>query len=244
VIEAVGKYIADRNKQVRINMENRDLGIAAHRFTEAATMSNYVKGFTWMGVPVIQYPSDMMVLQELIWQVKPNTIIECGVAFGGLTVFMASVVQNWGGGVVGVDIDIRPHTREIIRKGGFNNDIILIEGDSSALYTFDEVRKVTEPPTMVVLDSNHTHDHVLHELMMYGQLVGVGSYMVVFDSSLEQFAHLETADRPWGRGNNPYTAVQEWLKTELGSKFEVDREVEQRALITSAKGGWLKRVRE
>lgn len=214
------------------------------QFTEHLVKTDYVRKHTWMGIPILQYPTDLMVLQELIWKIKPKTIIECGVAFGGLTVFMASLLSSKfesgnNNSVYAIDINFRPDARKELHNSGQNN-IKIINGSSIDLKTFIKINH--RDPTIVVLDSNHIHTHVLAELKLYSPLVSVGSYIVVFDTAIEFFGHLDkNQDRPWGKGNNPWTAVQTFMKD--NDEFVVDKEIEQKAIVTAAPGGWLRRIR-
>lgn len=250
-------YIHDRDEQAKKNLEDRDLHVFTSRFTEELVRTNYTKNFTWMGIPIIQYPTDLMVMQELIWKIRPTMIIETGVAFGGMTLFYAEMLKNtWDQTnsapikrVIGIDIEIRPHTHEAIEKSKFATLIKLIQRSSidkrNAYYIRQRHWGGFHPwdRILVSLDSNHTHNHVLKELQLYAPLVSVGSYIVVFDTAIEFFGHLDkNQDRPWGKGNNPWTAVQSFMTSDMGKNFVVDREVEQRALITAAPGGWLRRV--
>jgi cephalosporin hydroxylase len=256
IMNATETYLHNRDEQIKENMENRDLQMMTSRYTEELVKSNYVKNFTWRGVPVLQYPQDIMVMQEIIWKVKPDYIIEIGVAFGGMTVFYANLLNLIGHGhVIAVDIDIRPHAIDVFRhfKIKYSDDIpfgtdAIVPVEESSI-SENALRKVREAintfgrgKILVSLDSNHTHNHVLQELRLYAPLVSVGSYIVVFDTSVEFFGHLDkNQDRPWGKGNNPWTAVQEFLKET--DDFVVDKEIEQRALITSAIGGFLRRIK-
>ena len=239
------QYIHSRDEQVKMNTDDRDLRVNTDRFTHELVRTNYAKNFTWMGVPIIQWPSDLMVMQELIWKIKPDYIIETGVAFGGMTVFYANVLETIGKGtVIGIDIEIREHNHNNLMSHPLNKRIRLLEGPSTENKTWSilaEELAYHKPKTVLVsLDSNHSHAHVLQELWLYSPLVSVGSYVVVFDTAIE-FVGQPDADRPWGPGNNPWGAVQEFMQG--NEEFVVDREVEQRALITSAPGGWLRRIK-
>jgi cephalosporin hydroxylase len=210
-----------------------------------------------MGIPIMQHPSDLMVMQEILFEVKPFVIIETGVAFGGMTKFYADMMLQIHGGdeeenglVIGVDIDIRDHTIEALGEDIDRGAVQLLKLNSTDNVFADDLRKIYDnnpedkeyQTTLVSLDSNHSHAHVLKELQLYSPFVSVGSYIVVFDTAIEFYGHLDKhQDRPWGKGNNPYTAVQEFM--EGNDEFIVDWEVEARAGITSAPGGWLKRVR-
>ena len=239
----IEQYIHERDEQVKENRRNRDLEVYTYRYTEHLVRSNYAKNFTWMGIPIMQYPSDLMVMQELIWKIKPDYIIETGIAFGGSTLFYAHMLRMVGKGkVIAIDIDIRPHASGVCKH---EENITFISDDSSCPRCHAKV--VHEigylKHGMVVLDSCHTHDHVLAELRLYSPLVSVGSYIIVFDTAIEYFSHLDkNQDRPWGKGNNPYSAVMEFMKD--NDEFIIDKEIEQRALITSAPSGYLRRIKE
>ena len=204
----------------------------------------YIYGFSWLGRPIIQYPQDTMALQEIIWKVKPNLIIETGIAHGGSIIFSASMLSLLGSGfVIGIDIDIRKHNRIEIEKHPLSSHIIMLEGSSIDPWIIEEVTELAKDMrVMVCLDSNHTHEHVLAELQAYAPLVSVGSYCVVMDTCIEDTPEGYYPDRPWGKGNNPKTAVWEYLKG--NSDFEIDKEIEDRLLITAAPDGFLKRVQE
>jgi cephalosporin hydroxylase len=243
------QYIHDRDEQVRKNLDDRDLGVNTYRFTEELVRTNYTKNFTYMGIPILQYPTDLMVMQEIIWQVQPDYIIETGVAFGGMLIFYASILNAIGKGkVLGIDIDPRDHNMKELEKHPLQQWMDVVKGSSIDRKIIEAVKDYISPflpnPTVLIsLDSNHTHDHVLQELRLYSPLVSVGSYVVVFDTAIEDFCHLDkNQDRPWGKGNNPATAVKVFM--EGNEEFIVDREVEMRAGITAAPGGWLKRVKE
>jgi cephalosporin hydroxylase len=181
-------------------------------------------------------------MQEIIWQVKPDLIIETGIAHGGSLIFYASMLELLGnnGQVLGIDIDIREHNRVEIEKHSMFKRITMIEGSSvdkdiaKQVYNFARDKK----EILVVLDSMHTHDHVLRELELYSPLVTKDSYLVVFDTVIEDMPEDFFPDRPWGKGNNPKTAVWEFLKT--NNRFIVDKEIENKLLITVAPDGYLK----
>jgi len=185
-------------------------------------------------------------MQEIIWRVKPNLIIETGIAHGGSLIFYASMLELIGGNgqVLGVDVDIREHNRVEIEKHPMFKRITMVQGSSTdedvikQIYDFARGRN----PVLVVLDSNHTHAHVLRELELYSPLVTKGSYLVVFDTIIEDMPHDFFSDRPWGKGNNPKTAVWEFLKT--NDRFEIDKDIENKVLITVAPDGYLQCVKE
>lgn len=242
-----------------------DPGFAAERKREAAAMAadptlaaltttwfnescrhRYSYNFTWLGLPIIQFPQDMVAMQELVWRVKPDLVVETGVARGGSLVFYASLLEllRGDGRVVGIDIDIRPANREAIESHVMAKRITLVDGSSTDGRTVDRVRELARgrERVLVVLDSNHTHDHVLRELELYSPLVRAGSYVVVFDTVVERMPAEAFPDRPWGPGNNPMTAVREFLAR--NDRFAVDEEIENKLLITVAPRGYLRCVRD
>ena len=203
-----------------------------------------------MGRPIIQYPQDLVAVQEIIWEVKPELIIETGVAHGGSAVYFASLLElnAQSGGpknaeVWCVEIDLRTHNREALVAHAMYPRLKIFDGSSVdtkiALSIAERATKCDR--VMVILDSNHTHEHVLGELNHYASLVSVGSYCVVFDTVIEDLDGVEFVDRPWGKGNNPKTAVAEFLKT--NSDFVVDYSIDEKLLISAAPGGYLKRVK-
>jgi cephalosporin hydroxylase len=216
----------------------------SNQWRAMALERKYMNNFSWLGRPLIQLPMDAMALQEIIWTVKPDLVIETGVAHGGSLVLSASMLEMIGhGSVVGVDIEIRPHNRQAIESHPLGHRIQLIEGSSTAPDVVAQVRAAAagKKSVLVCLDSNHTHAHVLAELQAYADLVTVGSYCVVFDTFVEDMPDdYVWTDRPWGKGDNPKTAVWEWLRSH--PEFEIDKSVEDRLLVTSAPDGFLKRV--
>jgi len=215
---------------------------AAAQFTRCSIPSRYSYNFTWMGRPIIQYPQDIVAMQEIIWRVRPDLIIETGVAHGGSAVFYASLLELLGGDriVVAVDIEIRPHNRQAIEAHPMFPRIRLIEGSSTEPQTVAQVQQLAagRQTVLVCLDSNHTHDHVLRELEFYSPLVTPGSYLVVFDTIIEDLPAGMFPDRPWGKGNNPKTAVHKFLKT--NNRFEIDPAIQDKLLITVCPDGFLR----
>lgn len=230
--------------------ENANLRADATAFMKSSLGPQYSYNFSWLGRPIIQYPQDLVAMQEIIWSVQPDLIIETGIAHGGSLIFSASILElnaACGGPqnaeVLGVDIDIRAHNREAIEAHPMFKRISMIQGSSTAPEIIEQVKAkaVGKQRILVCLDSNHTHDHVLAELEAYAQLTSVGSYCVVFDTVIEDTADCCPTDRPWGKGNNPKTAVWEYLKTH--PEFEIDKHIDYKLLISVAPDGYLKRVR-
>ena len=234
-------------------------GIARQFLTESAK-ENYSYNFEWLSRPIIQYPQDIVATQEIIWKVKPNLIIETGIAHGGSLVLSSSLLalldysdalksgemldpKNPKRKVIGVDIDIRAHNREALDNHPMRNRMELIEGSSISPNIINQVHSLAKgyDRVMVFLDSNHTHDHVLAELDAYSPLVTSGSYCVVFDTLLEDMPdHLIADNRPWAKGNNPKTAIYEYLKS--NASFVIDKYIDHKILISAAPDGYLKRI--
>jgi len=212
----------------------------------SANTHRYSYNFSWLGIKIIQFPQDMVAVQEIIWQVKPDLIIESGIAHGGSLVFSASMLELIGGYglVVGIDIDIRAHNRKVIENHPMYKRITMIEGSSTDLNVVNQVKQLTEKRKriMVMLDSNHTQEHVLRELELYSPLVTKGSYLVVFDTAIEDMPEDFFPDRPWGKGDNPKTAVHEFLR--INDRFMVDKDIENRLLISVAPDGYLRCIKE
>jgi cephalosporin hydroxylase len=206
----------------------------------------YTYNYSWMGRPIIKYPSDIVATQQIVWDVKPDLIIETGIAHGGSLILSASLLELIGGPgrVLGIDIDIREHNRKEIEAHPMMKRIDMIEGSSVADDVMARVRAAAAKAkcVMVFLDSLHTHDHVLKELELYAPLVSVGSYMVLPDTFIEYFPKGYYAhNRPWDVGNNPMTALRAFL--EKNKDFEIDRELCDKLMITEAFDGYLRRVR-
>lgn len=240
-------------------MENKPLNDMAMAFLQATTQPQYSYNFLWQDRPIIQYPQDIVAMQELIWSVKPDLIIETGIAHGGSLIFSASMLAlldmcdaieaatvmdpaKSARKVLGIDIDIRAHNRSAILDHPMASRIEMIEGSSVDADIFAQVQKVAEghKRVLVCLDSNHTHEHVRNELELYAPLTSVGSYCVVFDTLIEDMPADEYPNRSWGPGNNPKTAVWDYLKTH--PEFEIDKNIPAKLLITVAHDGFLKRI--
>jgi cephalosporin hydroxylase len=232
--------LAHRTIELRKNASLRE---TADAFMKTSIEAKYSYSFKWMGRPIIQYPQDILAMQEILWTVRPDLVIETGIAHGGSLVYYASFCELMGHGeVLGIDIDIRAHNRSAIEAHPMAHRIRMIQGSSIAPDVVDEVRSIAQGKrVLVVLDSNHTHDHVLAELDAYAPLVSVGSYCVVFDTIVEKLPRGTYPDRPWEVGNNPMTAVREFLSR--NDQFEIDQDTEARIQITVAPGGYLRRIR-
>ncbi len=213
-------------------------------FLEETVKYRYSYHFTWLGRPIIQYPQDIVAMQEIIWDVKPDLIIETGIARGGSLIFYASLLELLGKGtVVGIDIDIRAHNRKAIQNHKLSKRITMIEGSSTDEKVVGKVAAIAKRHSsiFVCLDSLHTHEHVLQELKLYSPFVTKNSYLVVFDTGIEYMTKGFFKDRLWDKGNNPKTAVDEFLKH--NKNFALDRAISDKLLITAAPGGYLLRIR-
>ncbi|WP_254565181.1 cephalosporin hydroxylase family protein [Oscillatoria sp. HE19RPO] len=245
--------LEDFKRQVENNIAglsaDRDIQALSRIWSRETNQNRYTYNFSWLGRPIIQYPQDIVAMQELIWGVQPDLMIETGIAHGGSLIFLASMLELnaiCGGPqdaeVLGIDIDIRQHNREAIQDHPMFKRISMIQGSSIAPEIIEQVKAkaASKKKILVSLDSNHTHDHVLAELEAYAPLVSVGSYCIVFDTLIEDLPDEMFGDRPWGVGNNPKTAVWEYLKTH--PEFEIDKSIQHKLLITVAPDGYLKRV--
>ena len=222
---------------------NEELKDAANQFNVVSNREKYSYNFSWMGRPIIQYPQDMIAMQELIWEIKPDLIIETGVAHGGSLIFYASLMELIGKGeIVGIDIDIRAHNREAIESHPMFKRITLLEGSSLSEEIVAQVKNIAKDKKtiLVSLDSNHTHEHVLEELRLYAPYTSVGSYCVVFDTIVEDMPKA-MYDRPWDVGDNPKTAV--WAFMKENDSFEINKEIDNKLLISVAPDGYLKRIK-
>ena len=243
-MDPITEFKNQRAERIDHQGHSESLKKATEQFLIESIKSKYSYNFSWMGRPVIQYPQDIVAMQEIIWEVQPDLIIETGVAHGGSLILYASLLELVGNGeVLGIDIDIRPHNKEEIEAHKMSKRIKLIQGSSISNEVLEKVKReiAGKRKIMVVLDSNHTHDHVLAEMNLYGTLVSKGSYMVVFDTVVEDLPSEGVVDRPWGKGNNPKTAVWEFLKS--NDSFQIDATIQNKLLITVAPDGYLKRIK-
>ncbi len=242
----VEEFKAEVKDRVAAYQTNQPLRDSAHEFMRESIIANYSYNFSWLGRPVIQYPQDMVALQEVIFNTKPDLIIETGIAHGGSLIFSASMLKLIGTGnelVLGVDIDIREHNRaEIENHFLYKQGLIkMIQGSSIAADIVDQVKDISRKfqRVMVILDSNHTHEHVLEELRLYSPLVTSGMYLVTLDTMVEDFDDELFSEKKWGKGDNPKTAVHEFLKG--NSDFSIDETYNNKLLISVGPDGYLKR---
>ena len=238
---------------------DKDVQALSRIWLREITPYKYAYNFSWLGRPIIQLPQDMAALQELVWLVKPDLIIEAGIAHGGSLIMHASFlamldycdaieagvpldVTRPKRRVLGLDIDIRSHNRAAIEAHPMSNRIDMIEGSSISSEVIDQVHKLAKDHecVLVILDSNHTHNHVLAELEAYAPLVSAGSYCVVFDTLLEDMPDSLVNNRPWKKGDNPKTAVYEYLRSH--PEFVVDKAIDHKLLISVAPDGYLRKI--
>jgi cephalosporin hydroxylase len=237
-----------QKKTANIQAQGADQGLKdlALAFMRETGKYDYTYNFSWMGIPVIQFPQDLFAVAEIIFETRPDFIIETGIAHGGGLVFYASMLELLGsaGRVIGVDIALRDHNRTAIQNHPMAHRIELVDGSSIARDVFEKVSKLVgeSQRVLVILDSDHTHEHVLRELELYSPLVRAGGYVVVFDTTIEDQPAGFFGDRPWTKNNNPKTAVREFLRR--NDRFQVDNDIEAKLLITVAREGFLRCVKD
>ncbi|MDE2615498.1 MAG: cephalosporin hydroxylase family protein [Burkholderiales bacterium] len=255
----IEQFAQERSAQIAGYAKDAAFTAQSQAWLETSMRQRYVYNFDWMGRPIIQYPQDMVAMQELVWATRPDLIIETGIAHGGSLVLSASLLAMLdycdtvaAGGVLdpkasrrkvlGLDIDIRAHNRAAIEAHPMAHKIEMIQGSSISPEVIAQVQAVARQHqrVMVCLDSNHTHAHVLAELQAYAPLTSVGCYCVVFDTFVEDMPVDLFPDRPWAPGDNPKTAVREYLKT--NSQFEVDTTIPHKLQVTVAPDGFLRRA--
>lgn len=244
MINPIDEFREERRKRIETNAKNSALVEAAQKFNVESNKARYSYSFTWMGRPIIQFPQDMIAMQEIIWEIKPDLIIETGIAHGGSLIYYASLLELIGKGeVLGIDVDIREHNRREIENHQMYKRIHMIEGSSISAEVVDQVKThVTGKQIVLVsLDSNHTHDHVLRELELYAPFVSLNSYLVTFDTIVEYLPENYVEGKPWSIGNNPKTAVDEFLKK--NNNFIKDTAIDNKLLISVAPEGYLKRIK-
>ena len=244
--EELEKFKKQKEQQIASYPRNKELVEAANQFNVESNKALYSYNFSWMGRPIIAYPQDMIAMQEIIWEVQPDLIIETGIAHGGSIIYYASLLELIGknGRVLGIDIDIRAHNRALIEGHPMYKRIDMIEGSSIDPHIAEQVYAVAQnyQNILVCLDSNHTHDHVLQELHLYSKLVSKDSYCVVFDTIVEFLpTDYMPGGRPWNPGDSPHSAVSDFLNTT--DHFVVDSSIDNKLLVSVAPGGYLKRIK-
>lgn len=244
-MDPITAFHNQNKKEINLQGKNKKMNALALEFLKQSGVTNYSYHFNWLGRPIIQLPQDIVAIQELIWRVKPDCIIETGIAHGGSLILSSSMIEllHNKGKVIGIDIDIRPHNKKEIVKHPMYKNIMLLQGSSIDPTILKKIRAITKKfhTIMVFLGSNHTHSHVLKELELYAPLVTPGSYIVAFDTIVQFMPNTLFKNRPWKKGNNPYTAVQAFLKE--NHNFKSDNEITSKLLLTCAPGGFLKRIK-
>ena len=243
------KKFENHNKKIIKQMnEDKEFFKLAKKWLLQSLKHEYSYHFRWLGLPIIQYPQDIIATQELIWEVKPNLIIETGIARGGSLIFSASIMEMIGeGSVLGIDIDIRKHNEIAIKKHHLSKRITLIQGSSIDDDVVNKVKTIakTKKRIMLFLDSNHTHEHVLKELELYSSLVKKGSYIIVFDTIIDDIPNnwwgKHLSKRPWNKKNNPKSAVKEFLLK--NSRFKINHNIDDKLFLTAATSGYLKCIK-
>ena len=252
-MDPIKQHLIDIGSRIGVQSSDLDLLSASRSFFDRSHLLKYSYNFSWFDRPIIQYPQDIVAVQEIVSRTKPDCIFETGIAHGGSMIFHASLLclldiidgldpRSSPRKVLGVDIDIRSHNLNAIKDHPLSFKIDMIQGSSVAPSTISKVHNKLSDFTniMVCLDSNHTHDHVFEELCAYAPLVQPGGYCVVFDTVIEDMPEGSFPDRPWGKGNNPKTAVESWLAQNIN--FEIDHNINQKLLISVAPNGYLQRI--
>ena len=242
-MDPIKQFELERAEAIKEMGKDKELRQKSLDWMLHADKYKYTYNYSWMGRPIIKYPNDILILQEMIWNLKPDYIVETGIAHGGSIIFSSSMLELLGHGeVIAVDIDIRQHNREEIEKHPMAKRITMIEGSSVDPTIVNSIKeKVKGKKVLVCLDSNHTHEHVLEELRMYADMVNVGSYIVCPDTFVEYFPKGYCDDRPWDVGNNPMTALIAFLKED--DRFIIDKDIDNKLMITEGFDGYLKRIK-
>ncbi|PJE38112.1 cephalosporin hydroxylase [Pseudooceanicola lipolyticus] len=258
-MDPIKAFEQEREGIIRDLGADPEIAAASNAWMRLVNAKKYSYTYTALGRPIIQYPQDMVAMQELIWEVRPDLIIETGIAHGGSLILSAAALamldmcdaisagknidpSKSERKVIGIDIDIRAHNKAAIEAHPMASRIQMIEGSSIAPETIEKVKNAARgyKTVLVSLDSNHTHDHVLAELEAYAPMTTKGSYCVVFDTVIEDLPAEMFGDRPWAPGDNPKTALHAWLKDH--PEFEIDKRIDHKLLVSVAPDGFLRRV--
>lgn len=256
----IDDFSAEVLRNIESSARDGDLLDLSNRWIQKIIPYNYAHNFSWLGRPILQIPQDIYAVQELIWNLKPDLVIETGIAHGGSLILSASMLAlldycdavergeilnplKSKRCVVGIDIEIRSHNRKAIEMHPMEHLIQMIEGSSVAPDVVEQVQAIAKDfkKILVFLDSNHTHEHVLAELKAYAPLTSVGSYCVVWDTGIEDLPENFVTNRPWGKGNNPKTAVHEYLNST--DCFEIDNLMVHKLILTASPDGFLRRIK-
>ncbi len=238
----VENFFKEVKSDIKGQGEDQEVKRLSNEWLKATLKHKHTYMYTWLGRPVIQFPADIVAIQEIIWKTKPDLIVETGIAHGGSLILHASILELLGGDgrVLGIDVDIRQHNRVEIEAHPMFKRIELYQGSSIDPATLEKVKSAAKGKSkiMIILDSNHTHEHVAKELEMYSPLVSKDCYLVVFDTVVEDLPDEAFANRPWGHGDNPKTAVHEFIKKT--DRFVIDTEMDNKLLLSAAPEGYLK----
>ncbi len=259
-MNAVEAFRLQRESEIAAQGEDAELKALSRKWFDTSCRHNYCYHFSWLGRPIIQYPQDIVEIQETLWRVKPDLVIECGIAHGGSLILTASILamidyceaaetgvtldpKKKGSKVLGIDIDIRKHNRSAIETHPLRHKIEMIQGSSIDPDLVARVREIASgfKNVMVVLDSHHSHSHVLAELEAYADLTTIDSFCIVLDTAIEDMPPKMHDDRPWGPGDSPKTAV--WKFLEDNTDFEIQHEIDNKLLLSAGPQGFLKRIR-
>jgi cephalosporin hydroxylase len=246
------KFETERKKIIKKNSSSKKFLDITKKFNIEASLNKYTYNFNWLGVPIIQYPQDLILMQELLYEVKPDLVIETGVARSGSLVFYSSILSliHKRYKVIGVDIDIRNHAKKVLQKHKFAKNITTFQGSSNDEKILSKILKISKKykRVLVCLDSDHTHQHVLRELENYNKFVSKNSYLVVFDTTQGTFDNKNINKiskiykyRPWGKNSNPLTAVKEFLSD--NKNFVINDELFNKALVSNCYSGFLKKIK-
>lgn len=238
------KFEKLKKKQIK-KFSNLKIKKLSKAWMVQALKHDYNYYYSWLGVPIIQYPNDLIAIQEIIWKTEPDIIIETGVAHGGSLIFYSSILQIMKSTsiskkqkrVIGVEIDFRRHNEKRLESHPLYKNIQILKGSSIDYKIFLKLKKITKgKKILVILDSNHTHDHVLEELRLYSKLIKKNEYIIVLDTGVEDLPNKYFQSKSWGRGNNPKTAVHEFLKE--NKNFKIDP-IDKKLQISCAPDGFL-----
>jgi len=247
--DPIFKFDEDKKLRIKSIKTNKKIQKIKDDFLNVSSKIKYEYNFSWMGIPIIQYPQDIIALQEIIFSVKPNLIIETGFAHGGSSIFYASILKNLEfkkndkAKVISIDVDFRNHNLQRFKKLKISKYIQLIKGSSTNLKIFNKIKNLSKKfkKIMVVLDSDHSTNHVLKELELYSSLVSKDSYCVVFDTGINFWANSKIINKNYNKNSNPYKAVQKFMKN--NSEFKIDEDIHNKLLITSCYSGYLKKIK-
>ena len=246
------KFEAEKKKIIKKNSLSKNFLKITQKFNEEASLNKYTYTFNWLGVPIIQYPQDIIVMQELLYDIKPDLVIETGIARAGSLIFYSSILSliHKKYKVIGIDIDIRKHAKKVLNNHNFSKNIITLQGSSNDQKILEKIKKISKnyKKILVCLDSDHTHDHVLKELENYSKFVSKKSYLVVFDTTQGTFNNNIINKiskiykyKPWGKKSNPLTAVEQFLKN--NQNFNVDNNYFNKSLVSNCYSGFLKKIK-